>query len=124
MLRDRHDEEATNLKIRAHNNRCFYLLQFDDESSHRRAADDLRCLLDLLRSREPEQTTWRPQVLDTVLWAEWRLDGGRLSNDGRERLRKRLLAQYEDLLARDLRKSSRALINDHLEAIRSTASSV
>lgn len=117
MLRGRDDEEAGSLKISVHNNICFYFLHFDDERSRRQAAEARRRLLAIQHSQEPDPTRWRPQILDTELWAEWRLEGQRLHGDERDRLRRRLIERYEDLMRHDMRKSSRAIISRHLRTL-------
>ena len=119
LLRNRDDEEAIGLQIRIFNNLCSYFLQFDDDRARARAADALRHLLALQRSLEADQTRWRPQILDTKLWAEWRMVG--TDRIQRRRLRERLVAEYESLLRRDLRTATRASVVDHLRALRAVA---
>lgn len=118
LLQNRGDEEAIGLQIRVLNNLCFYFLQFDDEQSRAQATKALGQLIDIQQSREPDRAGWRPAILDTILWAEWRLEGSCLSNEARDQLRNRLIEQYEDLLRRSISSSTRASISHHLRALR------
>jgi hypothetical protein len=117
MLRDRTDDESTMLKIRVYNNLCYHYLHFDDDESRKRARANFDRFLELAADREPDRSRWRPPFLDTLYWAEWQLEAKRLTGEEHDRRRKRLIRQYEDLLSRNLRQSTRAVASGHLRMI-------
>lgn len=118
LLGDRDDDVAVNLKLKIHNNRCYYLVNLDDDRFHERADDDLRQMVEILASREPDQTKWRPVHVDTILWAEWHLHVKHLDGEQYVRSRNELIEKYERLRSRDLTLMGRAMVDAHIRAIR------
>lgn len=104
------------LWVRIVNNLCFYYADEGGEEEKKEARILLNELKEYYLSVQPDETRWSPSVIDTVVWASFKLNQPELNF---KELRNSL-ERLNTLLRRpDVPVDDKYVINEHIQAIRS-----
>jgi hypothetical protein len=104
------------LRVTIYNNLCFWYLQDDESGDTAKAKKYAGLLNQTLTSIDPKRDRWPPSVLDTVLWAEFKLEA---QTD--ERKLRNLIAQTDKALAiPTISDRDRRALKQHRDAFQAT----
>jgi hypothetical protein len=84
---EKHCENDESLRLQILNNRLWYNLEVlgdTDAGSASHLYQDYRAVLALQESMQPDPETWPPSVVDTLVWARYRICGFRDADDAAE----------------------------------------
>ena len=110
------DDDDFVLEAQIYNNLCFHFVNQEGRRARRQARHFLSQLRDAQNNISPRESDWSPNVVDTVVWAEFRLfdKTESISLDEYGRWLSRLYAARDRLARRD---SARRKMVEHIEAI-------
>jgi hypothetical protein len=111
-------EDDWRLQCDLYNNLCYFFLEANAPAARERARSYWIKLTALLNENEPDKQAWPTNVLDTVIWADYRLNKGK-------RRRSEFLADYAEMVSllqgaldiKGLDRGTERTIRQHLEHI-------
>jgi hypothetical protein len=105
--------EDVSLRMQVLNNILYYRVETAQFGDRQRTQDDLAELERLLRSIDPDESSWPAAVLDTIAWTEWRLSAGEDATVRRRVVRRIRSALHSD----ELEQRERGRIEAHLRTV-------